>query len=90
MYIKTIFSRNFELYLEINTKSRVRGFRKYIAQTNRFGYKSYRMVSHSGTGVRMNIEDFSGTTSIISVKDGRKKGFGTGANSPDIPCNGQR
>lgn len=26
MYIKTIFSRNFELYLEMNTKSRSEGF----------------------------------------------------------------
>lgn len=69
----------------MNTKSRVRGFRKYIAQTNRFEYKSYRMVSHSGTGVRMNIEDFSGTTSIISVKAERKEGFGIGANSPISP-----
>ena len=61
--------RNFELYLEMNTKSRVRGFRKYIAQTNRFGYKSYRMVSHSGTGVRINIENFSGITSAYISND---------------------
>lgn len=57
---------------------------------SKFGYKSYRMVSHSGTDVRINIENFSGTTSVISVKDGRKEGFGIGASSPDIPCNAQR
>lgn len=44
------------------------------------------MVSHSGTDVRINIENFSGTTSVISVKDGRKEGFGIGASeSPIFP-----
>lgn len=92
MYIKTIFLfiEEFQTLSGNEYKVRVRGFRKNIAQTSKFEYKSYRMVPHSGTGVRINIENFSGTTSVISVKDGRKEGFGIDASSPDIPCNGQR
>ncbi len=61
--------KDFELSLEMDAKSRAREFQKYIAQMNKFGCKSYWVISNSGVGARMNIENFAGITSAYISND---------------------
>lgn len=61
--------KDFELSTKMDARIRAEEFKKYIAQMNEFGCKSYWVMANTGVGAQMEIDEFVGKTSAFIAND---------------------